>query len=142
MTTITIHRFFDHFYSLQYIPFIAPKNCKKFARVLKGNLTNYFDSWYDFPNIRFDKFRIFKKLKLRLSMSHFRRKPQKLKVKGKVVGAPQGYRTESKPIDGTHQGKTWSKIQRWSDKVLLEKSYARKQEKASLIRREEVWTVN
>ena len=75
-------------------------------------------------------------------MKNFRRKPQNLKVKGQVVGGPQGYRTESRLIDGTHQGKTWSKIQRWSDKVLLEKSYARKQEKASLIRREEVWTVN
>ena len=75
-------------------------------------------------------------------MSHFRRKPQNTKVKGKVVGAPKGYPTESKPIDATQQGKTWSKIQRWSDKVLLEKSYARKQEKASLIHREEVWAVN
>jgi len=73
-------------------------------------------------------------------MSHFRRKPQNTKVKGKVVGAPKGYPTESKPIDATRQGKTWSKIQRDFRRNLVLKGNLRQIEKDSLIVREEVWT--
>ena len=73
-------------------------------------------------------------------MSNFRRKPQNRKVKGQVVGAPLGYPTESKPIDATHGGKTWSKIQRDFRRNLVLKGNLRQIEKDSLIVREEVWT--
>ncbi len=69
-------------------------------------------------------------------MSNYRRKPQN-SLKG-YKADHLGYPSESKAIDGTKGGTRYSKIQRWSDKVLSEKRSVRKYEKDSLIRKEKV----
>jgi hypothetical protein len=70
-------------------------------------------------------------------MSNRRRKPQNAQVKGRVIGAPMGYPTESNPIDATHGGQTWSKILRDYNRNLALKRELRQVEKDSL--RWRVW---